>query len=215
MVILMENAILELQRRLDEESSGRKRELETAKQLASLASNNEKPYLCRAWVVFMFAHCEQFLKQATFHYLSIIKERGIEYDLYPVWYILYGNQKIIDAKNKNFIPSDGVTRERIFQDILVKDSNLNLKEDAKLNNFSFDEKTIRFFFDWVLKTNLRHSDFKFFCKNLSKKRHAIAHGEESYVDALTDCEPWHEKTFEFMDVLKDALIEKMTNLCSP
>ena len=98
----MENTILKLQRILDEESSKRKKELETAKQLAICSSEHSKPYLCKAWVIFMFAHCEQFLKQATFHYLSIIKEQGIEPDLYPVWYMLYGEQKIISAKNQNY-----------------------------------------------------------------------------------------------------------------
>ena len=47
-----------------------------------------------------------------------------------------------------------------------------------------------------------------------QKRNSIAHGEQSYADATTDCMPWNEKTMKFIDSLKDSLIESARNKLS-
>jgi hypothetical protein len=201
----VENAVLKLQRLLDEESSKRKRELETAKQLADSASKEEKAYLCRSWVVFLFANCEQFLKQTTFHYLSIVKEYDIERDLYPAWYILYGKQMIIDAKEDDkYIKPSKVNKNRILDDLLGSECS-----PKWFKKFGFSINTLRFFCDWVLASDMPYADWKLFCEALREKRNKIAHGEEAYADNIIDCEQWHDNTFKFMDELKADLVNAL------
>lgn len=58
-----------------------------------------------------------------------------------------------------------------------------------------------------MQVDFNHHDISEFCESLKKKRDAIAHGEQSYVEEISDCLPWHEKTITFMDTLKDALVD--------
>lgn len=65
---------LELQLKLDEFSSWRKNELFQAQLLAETSSNNvERRYLCRAWVLMLYAHCDSFLKESTRVYIEYLK----------------------------------------------------------------------------------------------------------------------------------------------
>ncbi|MFN9322315.1 MAG: MAE_28990/MAE_18760 family HEPN-like nuclease [Holosporales bacterium] len=201
----MEDALLKLQRLLDEESSKRKKELETAKQLAFFAREDETLYLCRSWIVFLFAHCEQFLKQATFHYLSIVNEFKVEHDLNAAWHILYGEEKIIKSSPENYVPPNKLTKSLIFSDFLKPDLKGKL-----FTIFSFNLKTLRFFFDLVLKSSIQHADWTLFCSSITYKRNRIAHGEEAFITGIEECEFLHTKTFNFMDALKDDLIKRMS-----
>lgn len=63
-----------LQQALDDSLSWRKQELQQAKFLAEEASNTTRAYLCRAWTLVMYAHCDRFIKEASKLYLSHLKE---------------------------------------------------------------------------------------------------------------------------------------------
>jgi hypothetical protein len=93
------------------------------------------------------------------------------------------------------------------EDIYFEDSLIN----KILKSGSFKYKLLRYFCDWVMQVKYNHSEFRDFCERLKEKRDSIAHGEESYVEWPADCLPWHERTINFMDSLKDSLIESARN----
>jgi hypothetical protein len=77
---------------------------------------------------------------------------------------------------------------------------------AVLNERNFGYKALRFVCDYVLQIQFHYSDRRWFCETLERKRNAIAHGEEAYIDDIQDCVKWHEDTIKFMNDLKDAIL---------
>lgn len=195
--------ILELQDKLDALSSWRKSELFQAHSLAENAPNEEaRRYLCRAWVLIMYAHCDNFLKEATKLYIGYIKVNShVKYRPELMWLIMKGEQNITEASEEKYQPLINyhtINKELLFEVIVSKDV---------LAKRSFKYKSLRFFCDWVLQISYDHQTMNGFCEQLKEKRDAIAHGEESYVHAIDDCLPWHTKTISFIDSLKDSIIQ--------
>jgi hypothetical protein len=81
-----------------------------------------------------------------------------------------------------------------------------IENRAVLSERSFGYKALIFFCEYVLQIQFSYSDKRWFCESLERKRNAIAHGEEAYIDDIQDCVKWHEDTIKFMDDLKDAIL---------
>jgi MAE_28990/MAE_18760-like HEPN len=192
--------ILELQQHLDELSAWRKDELSLARSLAEQATDGAaRRYLCRAWTLIMYAHCDNFLKMATECYVEYIKDNiPMNYRIDSMWLIFKGKEHVKQASRKYVSPFHPTENfETYFSTI---------KSDAVFRERSFGYKALRFFCDWVLQIQFAHLEKKWFCESLERKRNAIAHGEEAYIDDIQDCVKWHEDTLKFMDDLKDAIL---------
>jgi RiboL-PSP-HEPN len=192
--------ILELQRYLDELSAWRKDELSLARFLAEQATDTAaRRYLCRAWTLIMYAHCDNFLKMATVRYVEYIKDHMPDnYRVDTMWLIFKGKEHVKYASQEYVCP---FLRDEHFAAYFS-----TITSDAVVKERSFGYKTLRFFCDWVLQIRFSHFEKKWFCENLERKRNAIAHGEEAYIDDIQDCVKWHEKTIKIMDDLKDAIL---------
>jgi len=200
--------ITDLLDKLDALSAWRKVELSQAHFLAENSKNKDaERYLCRAWVLMMYAHCDNFLKESARTYLDYLRSNMGSTPNYKnelIWLVMRGEKNLDASENKyksldDYLNSNG---ELFFDDHMIKEV---------LKKGSFNYKTLRYFCDWVMQLKYNHSEFRDFCEKLKRKRDCIAHGEESYVDSTEDCLPWHEKTILFMDSLKDALIESSKN----
>ena len=192
-----------LQNSLDALSAWRKNELLQAHFLAENAETIEsKRYLCRVWVLMMYAHCDNFLKEAAKSYLAYVKSTSsIHYKPDLMWLIMRGKDVLTEGKDGNYKSLEDyhkIKNDSFFEVIL---------SDDVFNKKSFQYKLLRFFCDWVLQINYEHGEFSDFCERLKEKRNSIAHGEQIYADVAEDCMPWHEKTIKFMDSLKDSLVE--------
>ncbi len=192
--------ILELQQNLDELSAWRKDELSLARSLAEQATDAAaRKYLCRAWTLIMYAHCDHFLKKATEYYVEYIKNRiPTNYRVDTMWLIFKGREHVKRASPAYVSP---FRQEENFQTYFS-----TITSDAVFKNRSFGYDALRFFCDWVLQIKFAHLEKKWFCETLVGKRNAIAHGEEAYIDDIQDCVKWHEDTIKFMDDLKDAIL---------
>ena len=192
---------LELQQRLDALSLWRKKELSLARDMAENEDNEErKRYLCRVWTLMLYAHCDNFLKQAAKYYIEYLEtSRPKNYRTEVIWLMFKGKENATNAAHKKYLSlsSQGTNFQSHFTVI---------KSNAIFEDGSFSYKTLRFFCDWVLQIGFAHDTRKVFCERLVKKRHAIAHGEEEYINDIDDCVKWHEDTFKFMDDLKDSIL---------
>lgn len=203
--------ILELQEKLDNLSAWRKSELIQAHFLAENAQNKEaKRYLCRAWVLIMYAHCDNFLKEATKLYLSYVKSNSaMNYKPELMWLVMRGKENLTEGAEDNYKSLNdyhGMNHDILFEVILSKDV---------FARRSFKYKSLRFFCDWILQIQYNHQEIGPFCESLKEKRDSIAHGEESYIDKIEDCLPWHQTTIKFIDTLKDSLLDTARNAMTP
>ncbi len=192
--------ILELQHNLDELSAWRKDELSLARSLAEQATDGATTrYLCRAWTMIMYAHCDNFLKKSAKYYVEYIKERvPSDYRVDTMWLIFKGKEHVKYAMQNYVSPFHQQDNFDIYFSTITS--------DAVFSERSFGYKTLRFFCDWVLQIQFAYVERKWFCETLERKRNAIAHGEEAYIDEINDCIKWHEDTIKFMDDLKDAIL---------
>jgi hypothetical protein len=105
---MMGNAvnILELQHHLDELSAWRKDELSLARSLAEQATDTAvRTYLCRAWTLIMYAHCDNFLKKSTEHYVNYIRDHmPNNYRVDTMWLIFKGKEHVKAAPEKYVSP---------------------------------------------------------------------------------------------------------------
>jgi hypothetical protein len=94
--------ILELQDQLEQQAAWRKRELFQAHQLASSAENeSDRDYLCRVWVLMLYAHCDNFLKETSKHYLKFLKQnKNKKYKIELVWFIVMGKDVLLDSPDQ-------------------------------------------------------------------------------------------------------------------
>ena len=199
---------IELLVKLDELSGWRKKELIQAQYLAENSSNVESTrYLCRVWVLIMYAHCDSFLKQAAsayFQYLKLNFDSITDYKHDLIWFLTHAENNFIatDKKYKSFDLYMNGDENFFFSDHIVK---------SVLNNSSFSYKHLRNYCDWLLQIKFPYSEIQFFCRKLKENRDKISHGEEVYIDSPEDCKQWNKDTIDFIDKLKNAIIEKASS----
>jgi hypothetical protein len=118
--------ILELQQKLDQQAAWRKREIFQAHSLAFNAENEEaKKYLCRAWVLILYAHCDNFLKESSKHYVDFLKSNKTPYykpEL--IWLALKGKNALTGRSKGNYKDYTSLSRGDAYQlldDELMKD----------------------------------------------------------------------------------------------
>ena len=98
--------INELLNSLDNLSAWRKKELLQAHSLARNASNNDTiRYLCRAWVLVMYAHCDNFLKESTRTYLEYLKS-----NINIIPRTRYKQELLVNIKRKNYSNQNNINR---------------------------------------------------------------------------------------------------------
>ncbi len=195
--------ILQLSNQLDSLSAWRKRELIQAYFLTENAHNDEsKRFLCRAWVLMMYAHCDNFLKESAKLYIAYCKANSTENcKLELVWLALRGKENITFGSAEEYRSFDNYSATDRWALI----NNALMNEIFKKRSFQY--KSLRFVCDWVLQIHYDHESLSDFCERLKAKRDSIAHGEESYVEDVSDCLHWHRETIRFIDELKDALVD--------
>jgi hypothetical protein len=193
--------MLELQRHLDALSAWRKEELSLARALAEQATDSAaRRYLCRAWTLMMYAHCDNFLKKATEYYVAYIKDRiPSNYKTDTMWLMFKGKEHVKYASHAEYVSP--FHQQENYQTYFS-----TITSRAVLSERSFSYKALRFFCDYVLQIQFSYPEKRWFCESLERKRNAIAHGEEAYIDDIQDCVRWHEDTIKFMDDLKDAIL---------
>lgn len=195
--------ISDLLKQLDRQTSWRKRELYQAKKLACNAGNKQdESYLCRVWVLALYAHCDNFLKESSKHYLYFLKSNRITcYKPNLLWLAIKGKENITQASEQNY---------KSYASFHSMDSYELLNEELLKDIFgkrSFKYTTLRFICDWVIQIDeFKHEEFNFFCTTIKEKRDSIAHGEEVYIDKVDDCLVWHEKTISLIDSLKRSIL---------
>lgn len=187
--------IKSLQEKLNTESEWRKRELHQAYALFENSDSEAKNYLARVWVLVMYAHCDNFLKESANLCLSYAKENDLNgYKPELLW--LIRNAKVMDSSKYRTPSNYAEDREDIF-----------VANFSSLKDKSFQYNFLRFVFDWVLQLDYAHDEMQNFCNELKKKRDAIAHGELQYPEEV-DCLRWHKATIEFIDTFADCIINR-------
>jgi hypothetical protein len=168
--------------------------------LAQEARNDEeKVYLCRTWVVMMYAHCEKFIKQAAASYVTFVEHNPKDdYRSDVVWLVMKGKENLLKYSASYASIADHNTKNTVasFEEIRT----------TARDKRSFDYALLRFFCDWILQIAFDHAHYMDFCKRLHDERNAVAHGEESSIDEAV-CLDFHVKTIAFMDSLKDAMLD--------
>jgi hypothetical protein len=198
-----EMTIAELQEILDRLSSWRKKELFEAQFQAENAKNKQASmYLCRAWVLVMYAHCDNFLKEASKNYLLFSKDNKLSFcQPHYLWLALKGKNNLTEGANDkywSFNEFSFMNQWEMMDDKLISEI---------FDKRSFNYKSLRFVCDWVTQVDFNHSDLIDFCDKMKKKRDAIAHGEEAFVNDIEDCKHWHFNTIKFISSFKNALLD--------
>jgi hypothetical protein len=194
---------VELQAQLDAIRAWRKIELSHARSVAERhKSSAELPYLCRAWTMMIYAHCDQALKMVAKEYLNFLGEVPRPgYDYKTVWLAFYGKEALRNSSDSRF-ELCRATDEKSSQIML---SNVNGKDVFASVNFSYP--LLRFYIDWIIQIPFNHVEYKGFCATLKEKRDGIAHGEEISIRTIEDCLAWHEPAVSLLDGLVDATID--------
>jgi RiboL-PSP-HEPN len=188
----------EFARQLDELVSWRKHELAQAKELTQVAQNEDaERYLSRAWLVMLYAHCDQFLKDVVRLYVKYLCHARLPH---------YRPEFLLVAFNESVTAYGGYIS---LQQYLAADAYNNLPHiaNAAVNKKSFEYFQLRFLCDWVLQINDLHSDYEIFCGDIKRQRDKIAHGEQTYHD-FSQCDRLHRKTIQFLDGMTDALMDQ-------
>lgn len=191
-----------LQRELDTNRAWRKLELSHARSLAeNYRESAELAYLCRAWTMMIYAHCDQFIKIICKEYLKFLKETPREnYNYTTVWIAFFGKEAFKRA---------GPERMKLFkapqESINTILDNISGKEVFSSGNFSYN--SLRFFTEWVIQSPFDHTEYRAFCQTLKTKRDCIAHGEALDLRTVEDCLDWHNPAILLLDKLVDATID--------
>lgn len=189
-----------LQSSIDEKLAWRKAELTRANFLAKTAHIQEdKDYLCRAWLLLMYAHCDKFLKECMELYLTYLQStNNRQYRADLIWLMIKGQKNLQDKENyktlNNYTPS---REDSFFAD--------TIKHFQGMENFNYYK--LRALCDWVMQINYEHDKFHGFCEKLVNVRNKIAHGEKSRTNSLEFCNQFHEDTINLLDSLADKIIE--------
>lgn len=192
----------ELESALLESLTWRKHELQQARFLAEQADENSRPYLCRAWTLVMYAHCDQYTKEVSRLYLEHLRNASREtYDYWSIWQAFRAKELMLNG-------ADGASYESA---LLPRNNGKSELIDAiahktVLDSGSFCYKRLRFIIDFILQVEFDCVSFKGFCTTLKIKRDEIAHGEHSFVSEVSDCVSWHEPTLLLLDGLTDTVL---------
>lgn len=195
--------IEDLQRQLDTIRAWRKIELSYARSIAERhRSAAELPYLCRAWTLMIYAHCDQSLKLICKEYLKYLTTTPREsYNYKTVWLSFFGKEAIRQGGDNRFaICNDD---SEYIRKIIISDISGNHVFGS--GNFSY--KQLRFFTEWILQSSFDHRAYKAFCDTLKEKRDGIAHGEYAFVRGVEDCIAWHEPAINLLDSLVVCTID--------
>lgn len=196
--------IEDLQAKLDNIRAWRKIELSHARSVAERhRSAAELPYLCRAWTLMIYAHCDQALKLICREYLNFLISNPREnYSYKTVWLSFFGKDAIKNGSETRFAmrKEDG---SEIRLNIIA-----NILGNEVFNSGSFSYKQLRFFTEWILQSAFDHETYKAFCATLKEKRDSIAHGEETDVRDIDDCLAWHTPAIELLDNLVETTIDE-------
>ncbi|MBK3799171.1 hypothetical protein GAY33_08010 [Azospirillum brasilense] len=192
-----------LQASLDEARSWRKLELSHARALAeSRRGCGEEAYLCRAWTMMIYAHCDQALKLVAKAYMKFLMTNPrADYDYQTVWLAFFGKEAIRNVSHERFSLCS------------AKDEGANLKKLSGItgkeifSSSSFSYSSLRFFCEWVIQCQLDHNKYSAFCTTLKDKRDAIAHGEVLFIKDVDDCIAWHEPAISLLDDLADFTLK--------
>ena len=163
--------ILQLQKNLDELAAWRKRELFQANSLAVGAANEEaRRYLCRAWVLMLYAHCDNFLKESSKQYICFLKSNHSDSALYKpelIWLAMKGKEALTDGSEETYkiYTSFGKINPQVFFDILP------IKEIFDKRSFKY--KSLRFVCDWILQIDFNHQELSGFCNAIKEKRDSL------------------------------------------
>ena len=191
---------VELQDALDASLSWRKRELQQARFLAEEATGVNQAYLYRAWIMVMYAHCDQYVKDASRLYLTHLRKfPKNSYDYWSIWQAFRAKELMLHANNGQKYDSALRPREN-NKSVLIEAIT------SVLDGGNFEYKRLRFIADFVLQVRFNHLKYKPFCKTLKEKRNEIAHGERSYVRSVEDCADWHKRTLSLLEELTDAVL---------
>ncbi|RWR09694.1 MAE_28990/MAE_18760 family HEPN-like nuclease [Paenirhodobacter populi] len=198
--------IEELQRQLDIIRAWRKIELSNARSIAERhQASAEIPYLCRAWTLMIYAHCDQALKLIAKAYLEFLSCNPRQnYDYKNVWLSFFGKEAMRKGGDERFSmcrnDSDEIRRRII--------SNINGREVFDSGSFSYTQ--LRFFTEWILQSSFDHTLYRGFCTTLKEKRDGIAHGENIIIENVSDCLAWHDPAINLLDDLVDSTINEAT-----
>lgn len=199
--------ILDLEGELSESLSWRKHELQQAKFLAEQAGDSDRPYLCRAWTLVMYAHCDQFLKEASRSYLRYLQHHPrAGYDYWSIWRAFRAKEIMLSA-------ADGANFEQVTIPDQIDKSKLiaSIADDSVIESGNFNYKRLRFVTTFVLQIDFDFVEYKAFCGTLKTRRDEIAHGEQSIVREVSDCTAWHYPTVRLMDGLVDGVLNASRN----
>lgn len=196
-----------LESELETSVSWRKQELQQARFLATEATDLDRPYLCRAWTLVMYAHCDQFLKETARTYLNYLQNNPrVSYDYFAIWRAFKSKQLMLEAKDgDNF--EQLINPDNIEKKLLIK----SISDKSVIESGSFNYKRLRFFVAFILQIEFSFVDYKGFCNTLKIRRDEIAHGEQSTVQQVSDCLAWHVPTLQLLDGLVDGVLEAARN----
>jgi hypothetical protein len=192
----------DLQDALSESLSWRKLELQQARYLAENAKERDLPYLCRAWILVLYAHCDQYTKETSRIYLDYLRSNPRKYDYWYIWQAFRAKQLMLEG-------SDGVSFESALR---PKNNDKQMLIDAishktVIDSGNFSYQRFRFLMNFVLQVKFDCASYKGFCTTLKTKRDEIAHGERSYVSEVSDCIAWHDPTLLLLDSVFDSVLK--------
>lgn len=193
----------ELENALSGSLAWRKQELQQARFLAEQATEISRAYLCRAWILVMYAHCDQYIKEASKLYLAhLVDYPRNSFDYWSIWQAFRAKELMLNGSDgPNY---DNVLKPRdIDKSILIE----ALSHKTVLDSGNFKYERLRFVCNFVLQIDFDCVVYKGFCTTLKTKRDEIAHGEQSYVSQFSDCVDWHEPTLSLLDGLTDAVLQ--------
>lgn len=189
----------ELEQKLDEDLSWRRREFTTLKFMIDSARSHEKQILLRASIALLYAHWEGHIKHCALVYLKFLKSLGLHYcDMTDNFIQLSLGEKFRQGFSIKKYPSqkeifDYLTIEQkvifcINEDIVV-DTESNLKYEV--------------FFNLMEQLGLDSSIFElkenFINSKLLRCRNAIAHGDKINNSDLEDT--YNELEEELLDMI--------------
>ena len=192
----------ELQSNVSEALSWRKIELQQARYLAENAAEIDLPYLCRAWTLIMYAHCDQYTKEVCRLYLEYLRDNPRDsYDYWSIWLAFRAKQLMLDA-------SDGASFESVLNPRESDKSELIdcILHKSVIDSGNFSYKRFRFIMKFVLQVDFDCVAYNGFCLTLKTKRDEIAHGESSFVAEVSDCITWHVPTLALLDGVHDTVL---------
>lgn len=193
----------DLEHSLSQSLTWRKNELQQARFLAEESNENSRQYLCRAWTLVMYAHCDQYIKEVSKLYLGFLRENPRDsYDYWSIWQAFRAKELMLNG-------SDGPTFESALR---PRDNDKSALIEAithktVLESGNFKYERLRFITNFVLQIDFDCVEYKGFCTTLKIKRDQIAHGEESYIADVGDCIAWHSPTLSLLDALTNAVLE--------